>query len=121
MPLLPHRHLARVDDSKAVYLLTPRTHGDKSKWFEQHGFSLAEKEKLIAALLDHADYAPVDESRVQEEETIRHGLRVVLYGRLRTPSGREPMLYTVWQFDVNEPEVPRLITAVPQLARPKQK
>jgi hypothetical protein len=86
------------------------THEDgkhKAIFFTHFGFSVAEWETLSKALLAHA----VDHEVTSTLDTQR-GKHYVIEGDLQTPSGRSPLVRSVWAID-NNSTIPRLITAYP--------
>ena len=108
--LLPHAHLARIDQEKITgYLLSfvnPRGRA-KADFFLRFGFSAARWEELAEALRRHAASHAV--ARVLETA---YGPRYHVDGEMETPDGRSPLVRTVWQIDLGS-DHPRFITAYP--------
>ena len=105
---LPNADLARVDRGKIVnYLLSEDrpTRRGKAGYFSRFGFRSDQWEILAEALLHHGAT-----QEVSEIERTLFGIRYAVEGNLRTPDGRDPLVRTVWQFDLGH-EYPRLITA----------
>lgn len=108
--ILPNVDLVIVEKEKILgYLLNPsHRHGSsKARFFFEFGFEIPKWETQAEALREHGGLHPV----CHREET-GFGPRYVVDDVLRTPSGRAPMLRTVWQMDAGA-LAPRLITAHP--------
>ena len=111
---LPNAHLAIVEREKITeYLLNPghRFGASKARFFTGFGFHLDDWETLARALSEHAQ-----RHEVSAERDTGFGPRYEVNGPLATPTGRDPLVRTVWQLDDGE-VAPRLITAYPIGAR----
>jgi hypothetical protein len=107
---LPNVERAIVDVGKISGYLLDASHpdgGPKAAFFLRAGFKLSEPERLAAALRTHALTAAVTAT-----STTAHGVKFILRGKLATPSGRTPVVQSVWIVDVGQ-DVPRLVTAYP--------
>ncbi len=107
---LPNIEFAQVDQSKVVdYLLnTEKMPGAaKARFFKAFGFQSDSWEQMASALVDHAFENPI----VREHES-RFGIKYEVEGSIKTPDGRNPRIWTVWQIDKDR-LAPRLITAYP--------
>lgn len=108
--MLPNAQLALVKRGKVVeYLLNPAhpDNGGKAPFFVVLGFRREDWETLATALRRLAFSFPVSQSM----ETI-HGKKYIIDGAIETPSGKRPIVRTVWIIDKGE-DVPRLVTAYP--------
>jgi hypothetical protein len=108
---LPNAHLAVVEQEKVVaYLLNP-THpdnGGKATFFQMLGFELDNWLDLAAALRQLALGG-----KVAKTVESPHGNKYVVEGRIESPSGRSPMVLSVWIVDRGL-KAPRLVTAYPR-------
>jgi len=107
---LPNAHLAVVEREKIVdYLLNVvhRYGASKAHFFAEFGFQVETWENLAAALREHGQRYEV--AKVKETG---FGPRYEVDGELRTPTGQQPCVRTVWQLDHGN-IAPRLITAHP--------
>ena len=107
---LPNGERAVVDLGKVVDYLLNAAHpdnGGKARFFTALGFSAGAADQLAAAL---RAVAPNGDVLTHREST--HGVKYVVVGRLQSPSGRRPMVRTVWIVDQGQ-EFPRLVTAYP--------
>jgi hypothetical protein len=107
---LPNAPCAVVERSKIVDCILNPAHpenGGKAPFFFSLGFRRNEWEPLAAALLGLAESHHVAKNVVS-----RHGRKYIVDGRIRTPSGKAPMVRTVWIVDAGR-EKPRLVTAYP--------
>lgn len=112
---LPDAARAVVARRKVVHYLLSETHPDgrgKARFFNAHGFSAAEWERLAAAFRDHAVGHPV----VERMETA-FGVRYVVEGALAAPDGLAPGVRVVW-FVQSGRQLPELVTAYPLKRRP---
>lgn len=110
MSTLPNADNAIADEHKICQYLLSSTHPTgraKAAFFRQFGFSPEKWRVFQAALLEHAGSHPV--ARCDETE---FGSKVVVDGSLNTPSGRRPLVRTVWFLSAGEIR-PRLVTAYP--------
>ena len=107
---LPNGELAVVDLGKVADYLLNAAHpdnGGKARFFTALGFSTGEADQLAAALR-----AVALDGDVLTREQSAHGTKYVVVGSLLSPSGRRPMVRTVWIVDQGQ-EFPRLVTAYP--------
>lgn len=107
---LPAADRAVVEQAKVVdYLLNPwhSGNGGKADFFVGVGFNRTGWQVFALALRRLAEIGAVS---VHMETT--YGDKYVVDGRLETPSGRLPVVRTIWIVDRGA-EVPRLITAYP--------
>jgi hypothetical protein len=108
---LPRFEDAVIPRRKITDYLLSDTHPrgrHKARVFRALGFSVGEWEVLADALLDHAATNDV----VTVEPTAL-GDRFVVDGIMETPSGRLPMLRSVWFIESGE-FIPRFVTAFPR-------
>ena len=108
--MLPNAHLAIVERAKITEYLLNAAHpdnGGKSPFFRALGFAPEQWETLAAAFRQIALNSPV----AQNMET-RHGKKYIIHGDIKTPSGKTPIVRTVWIIETDE-DVPRLVTAYP--------
>jgi hypothetical protein len=107
---LPNREGCFVPQSKLRdYLLSP-THPDgshKARLFRALGFDQAKPEEL-----EHALVAIAQSEEVGRTASSVHGVKYVVEGLTRTPSGVVARLRTVWMVDAGG-DRPRLVTAYP--------
>jgi len=112
---LPNIDRVQISQAKAVeYLLSP-THPEgagKAEFFAAMGFRHEEWQTLAEALRQVARDFPVTKSM-----TSLHGRKYIIDGVLPTPSGRTPIVRTVWIVDAGT-ETPRLVTAYPKEQEP---
>jgi hypothetical protein len=108
---LPNVQFAVVEAEKVVdYLLNP-AHPDnsgKALFFLGLGFRRDEWRSLAAAFQKEAEGHLVAKSMASP-----HGRKYIIDGRIETPSGRTPLVRTVWIVDRGF-DTPRLVTAYPQ-------
>jgi hypothetical protein len=107
---LPNAELACVDEEKVTaYLLNPghQRGASKARFFAHFGFTRQQWGALAEAIRLHAQVNPVEQ--VVESE---FGARYTVIGPLDTPSGRRPMVVTVWVIE-GQSGGPRLVTAYP--------
>jgi hypothetical protein len=108
---LPNADAVEIPKEKITdYLLNP-LHPDgasKAVFFAAHGFKVEHWQEFAAALRELAAGFPV----VKQQDS-RHGKKYVVDGPLTTPSGKTPLVRTVWIID-QPSENPRFITAYPQ-------
>jgi hypothetical protein len=108
---LPNGHLAVVEQEKIVeHLLNPAhpDNGGKAAFFVEHGFRQGSWRVLAAAFRGLAVTA-----EVTAQTTSPHGVKYLVDGRLETPSGKTPVVRTVWIVDRGL-DTPRLVTAYPK-------
>ena len=107
---LPNGEQAVVDLRKINDYLLSFSHPDgrtKARFFCSHGFATERPEELGAALRRHALENSVRLSRRNVFGNIH-----TVWGPLRTPDGRNPVIDSVWIIEFGA-ESPRLITAYP--------
>jgi hypothetical protein len=107
---LPNASAAIVDLQKIRDYLLNEAHpdnGGKARFFMAAGFGQAVPEALAAALREFAQNVSVASS-----VSSPHGIKYILEGPIQTPSGRMPMIRTVWIMDRGS-AAPRLVTAYP--------
>jgi len=108
--IVPSAIVARVDRQKINEYLLNREHpdnGGKAEFFIGLGFTSENWETLADALRSLAVNSPVTQ---RMEST--HGKKYIVDGRIETPTGKVPIVRTVWIIDRGE-TVPRLVTAYP--------
>lgn len=107
---LPKADLAIVEQEKVVaYLLNP-THldnGGKAAFFQMLGFDRDNWSEFATALCKLAATGEVS----MAVESL-HGTKYTVDGRIEAPSGKSPMVRSVWIVDRGL-EAPRLVTAYP--------
>ena len=81
--------------------------GGKAKFFIHFGFQREQWEELEEALREHANENPV--AYILRDAD---GVTYVIEGVIRTPSGRQPLVRSVWLVETGE-LAPRFITAYP--------
>jgi hypothetical protein len=107
---LPGTEAAVVARSKVENYLLNLEHpigGGKAKFFIRFGFRRERWKELEDALRRHAK-----ENSVTDTFQDADGLTYVIEGRIKTPSGRQPRVRTVWLIETGE-LAPRFITAYP--------
>lgn len=107
---LPNANLALVERQKIVEYLLNREHpdnGGKADFFIALGFGTNDWETMAAAVRVLAMHSSVSLSMESE-----HGKKYIVDGAIATPSGKTPMVRTVWIVDTGE-TIPRLVTAYP--------
>jgi hypothetical protein len=107
---LPDANLAVVDREKITEYLLNREHpdnGGKADFFIALGFSIDKWETLAAALRQLA-------LRSQDSLSMEspHGKKYIIDGEIETPTGKNPIVRTVWIVDTGE-SIARLVTAYP--------
>ena len=108
---LPNAEHATVDREKITdYLLNPAhpDNGGKAAFFLMHGFRREEWTTLATAVRRLAESVEVENS-VESA----HGHKYIINGSIETPTGKTPLVRTVWIVDTGQ-EVPRLVTAYPR-------
>jgi Domain of unknown function (DUF6883) len=101
---------AAVSREKIVdYLLNPAhpDNGGKAEFFTELGFRREQWEILATALKNLVLIEEV--TRVSESP---HGKKYVVVGRIQSPSGKTPMVQTIWIVDKGL-DTARLVTAYP--------
>jgi hypothetical protein len=107
---LPNVGSAEIAEQKIRdYLLNP-LHPDgesKARFFASLGFSADDWQVLVAAIRQLAATAAVTNT----VESV-HGTKYIVDGPIETPSGKRPVIRTVWIVDRGR-ESPRFVTAYP--------
>jgi len=85
-----------------------RDNGGKAAFFVALGFIGDDWQTLAAASRKVAENHPVTKSMASP-----HSQKYILDGRIEKPSGKPPLLRTVWIADLGL-DTPRLVTAYPQ-------
>jgi hypothetical protein len=109
--ILPNVETAEVSEEKIAGYLLNLQHPDgagKVRFFLAMGFVRDDWRVLACALRELAARTPI-----AHQVESRHGVKYVIEGRLETPSGRTPIVRTVWIVDAGA-QTPRLVTAYPQ-------
>jgi hypothetical protein len=115
---MPESEKAYVQREKIEGYLLNRNHprgASKAAFFESFGFSVERWQALAEALVEHAGSGAL----VYTERT-PWGVQYAVEGPLRTPSGRRPMVRTVWERRAGGeryPEGIRLVTTLPAKIR----
>lgn len=107
---LPNGHLAVIEREKLTdYILNPAhpDNGGKADFFQAQGFSRDAWQTLAGSLRKLAATGDVTEA-VESA----HGQKYILEARIETPSGKRPIVRTVWIVDRGL-DAPRLVTAYP--------
>jgi len=108
---VPSADVAEVTKEKIIgYLLNP-LHPDgagKAKFFGSLGFRADEWQVFAAALKRMVEKQPVTES-VESS----HGQKYIVDGPIETPSGKSPLVRTIW-IVYSGSSIPRLVTAYPR-------
>jgi len=107
---LPNARRAHVADRKIVDYLLSETHAvgrAKAGFFRAVGFERHNAAELKRALIDVARTGTV----VDVQDT-PYGRKYIVEGRLRTPSGRDVKIRTVWIVERGR-DRPRFVTAYP--------
>jgi uncharacterized protein DUF6883 len=108
---LPNAHVALVEREKLLDYLLNGSHpdnGGKAEFFIGLGFSPDRWSALAHALVQLAE----DSEIVASMESV-HGIKYIVDGRLKLPSGKSSGVRTVWIIDKGD-ERPRLVTAYPR-------
>jgi len=108
---LPRADKAIVEREKIVDYLLNATHpdnGGKAGFFLGLGFSQDDWQLLAAAFRKAAGNQPVAKTMASS-----HGTKYIMDSRIETPSGKTPLVRTVWIVDAGL-EVARLVTAYPR-------
>ena len=84
--------------------------GDKAAFFHAPGFS-REQWPALAVAVALRKLAPAAD--VTEGLESPHGRKYVLNGQLESPSGRTPVIRTIWIVDAGQ-DARRLVTAYPR-------
>ena len=108
---LSNAERAVVEREKIADYLLNAAHpdnGGKAAFFLSLGFRQEEWQTLAAAFRRLAEKFDIHNSMRSA-----HGRKYILDGRIETPSGKRPIVRTVWIVDRGV-EMPRLVTAYPQ-------
>jgi hypothetical protein len=114
-PIIPGFERAMISPAKLSEYLLDAAHkvgAPKFKFLRSFGFSVERPEELEAALLEHG----LSGGGAVTTKVTRFGLRYEVDGRLRTPSGRTPLVRTVWQEHADAPHL-RFVTLVPNRSK----
>jgi hypothetical protein len=106
---------AQVTEAKVLgYLLSADhpTGADKAAFFRAAGYTRSKWTRLRDDLLDLARQGDVG-----AEEKTTYGVKYVVDGLVKSPTGRTVRLRTVWISDGPD-EAPRLVTAYPRRGAP---
>ena len=105
---LPNADRVLVQQEKIADYLLNAAHPDnngKAEFFESFGFRLDNWKALAKAFRR----AALEGEVIQHLETL-HGVKYVLHAAMETPSGKSPLVRTVWIVDRGH-DIPRLVTA----------
>jgi hypothetical protein len=108
---LPNAKNAVVDREKIVNYLLNAAHpdnGGKAAFFFGLGFRRDDWKLLAISLQKLAETSAV----IKNVES-PHGRKYILRGNIETPSGKTPLVQTVWIID-RDKDAPRLVTGYPQ-------
>lgn len=108
---LPNADLVKVEQKKITeYLLNPDhpDNGGKADFFVALGFRRDDWEPLAGSFRRLAMAYSVTRSMESA-----HGKKYIVDGAIETPTGKSPMVRTIWFIDSGE-TIPRLVTAYPQ-------
>ena len=107
---LPNHKNASVSLSKISNYLISETHPVgkwKAKIFHSHGYTQKNIDSLRDGLLSIAN-----QEEVKDIINTIYGTKYIIDGNLKTPSGKELNVKTVWIIDTGR-EIPRFVTAYP--------
>ncbi len=107
---LPNSAAAVVAEEKIRDYLLNAAHpdnGGKAAFFIAIGFQRESWNALADALRELARTA-----RISAEFDSAHGQKYIVDGRIQSPSGRSPVVRTIWIVDRGD-DIPRLVTAYP--------
>ena len=107
---VPNARAALIEREKITeYLLNPAhpDNGGKAPFFQSLGFSREDWPILAAAFRKLAETTEVNK-RLESP----YGQKYVLDGRIESPSGRTPVVRSIWIVD-RVSDTPRLVTAYP--------
>ena len=79
----------------------------KAKIFQSHGYTQKNIDSLRDGLLSIAN-----EEEVNDIINTIYGTKYIINGNLKTPSGKELNVKTIWIIDTGQ-EIPRFVTAYP--------
>jgi len=107
---LPNQDQAYVPPAKLNSYLLSETHTvgkSKAKFFSEFGFAKTNVDMLEHGLLSIAQVEPV-----KEVLSSSYGMKYIIEGNLKTPSGTVVHVQTVWIIETGD-ERPRFVTAYP--------
>ncbi len=107
---LPNKSSAYVPLEKITEYLLSETHAvgnPKARYFRSYGFRNENASDLVRGLMAIAQNSPVESSQKSA-----FGVKYVLDGELKTPSGDMILVRTIWIIE-NNTEIPRFVTAYP--------
>lgn len=107
---LPNAEVAQVDPNKVKRYLLSETHPmgrSKAKFFRGIGFNESNVDFLEQGML-----AIAKTEEVTETVPSIHGMKYIVDGFVKTPSGTRIKLRTVWIIDKGQ-DRPRFVTAYP--------
>lgn len=108
---LPNAKFVVVEKEKITAYLLNAAHpdnGGKATFFLSMGFTLGAWTEFAAALRALAEISEVFESLESP-----HGMKYILDGPIDAPTGKTPIVRTVWIVDKGR-DRPRLVTAYPK-------
>jgi hypothetical protein len=103
-------HRAGVPHGKITRYLLDESHpvgGSKARWLIHAGYRPDCPEQLVADLI-----AIVRSSDVWTARETRYGVRYEVTGMVRSPTGRDPLIRTIWIVESGQAD-PRFVTAYP--------
>jgi hypothetical protein len=107
---LPGADKAVVERAKIMDYLLNAEHpenGGKAKFFLGLGFKRNDWQSLAAAFRNAVVNQPVSKTMASS-----HGTKYIVDSRIETPSGKTPLVRTVWIIDIGL-DTPRLVTVFP--------
>ena len=107
---LPGSHLAVVEKEKILDYILNETHpdnGGKAAFFFEIGFTRDDWQNMLIALQRLALTA-----KVSGKIDSQHGIKYILDGRITSPSGKKPVVRSIWIVDRDQ-STPRLVTVYP--------
>lgn len=108
---LPNASRAIIEERKLRDYLLSTSHPVgrfKARFFAALGFTVGDAEELGRALRSIAE-----ECSIAGEEDTRYGLKYLIAGTLRGPSGKSADVITVWLIAKGD-SLPRLVTVYPK-------
>lgn len=108
--MLPNKESSLVELKKVTKYLLDVNHpigGPKSAFYFGYGFTLANPDLLIRALIHHANNRDVCETIESD-----YGTKFILKCEIPTPNQMNPCVLSVWILNKGS-ETPRLVTAYP--------
>lgn len=111
---LPGVEQAVVSKEKIIgYLLSLEHWSGRGKaiFFLRFGFQTKKWRELADALIEHAAA-----NEIESEVKTDYGKKYIIEGEIETPSGRRPVVRTVW-FIAKGESIPRFVTAYPEERR----